>query len=157
MSRAPSTTIEFLDAVRAKLGNVSDYKAAAALGVTRATVSSWRKGKTKIGDDQAPKFAEMLELPPEYVFATIAAERAKRTEHRRIWERLAKLAKSAHVLVALGLVSAGGMAPAPSHGSVSANDQYYDKRRRRYARVDVERRWRPERRRTIRQTVTAVA
>lgn len=153
----PRTTIEFLDAVRAKLGGVSDYRAAIALGVTRATVSSWRQSKTKIGEDKAPRVAELLELPPEYVLACVAAERAKRTELRVIWERLAKHAKSLHVLTAVGLVTIGGTHSPPAHAERSCAESVYSVKRRRWFGRGLERRRGDRRRHASRIEASAAA
>jgi transcriptional regulator with XRE-family HTH domain len=84
------TTVELLDAMRQELGGVSDYRVAIELGVTRATVSSWRQGKTKIGDEFTDKVAEILNLPPGYVLCAVNAERAK---HSHVAERFRGLAR----------------------------------------------------------------
>lgn len=110
-------SIEFLDAVRDRHGLTSDRKLAALLGIEQPRVSAVRNGRRRLDPEMAVAVAKALELPPEHVFAAVAAERAKRTEHRRIWERLAKLAKTAHVLEIMAVV---GMAAAVAHGPAGA-------------------------------------
>ncbi|HZF30018.1 MAG TPA: helix-turn-helix transcriptional regulator, partial [Gammaproteobacteria bacterium] len=102
-------SVDFLDAVRAKHGLESDRKLARFLGIDRSRMPNYRAGRRKLDPDACVAVAKALELPPEHVFAAVAAERAKRTEHRRIWERLAKLAKTAHVLVVVGVVAVGAL------------------------------------------------
>lgn len=120
----PRTTVEFLDALREKLGGVSDYRASIALGVTRAAVSGWRQGKTKIGEEQVPKIAELLELRPEYVLACVAAERAKRTDVREIWESLAKHARKLSVLGVVAFATSTVTPPHAHASEVAAQDLY---------------------------------
>jgi hypothetical protein len=54
-------------------------------------VSSWRKGKTKIGDEITDKVADILELPPGFVLCAVNAERAK---HSHVAERYRGLARA---------------------------------------------------------------
>src|SRR5262245_59542613 len=102
-------SVQFLDAVRERHGLPSDRKLAEFLGVDQPRVVAYRKGRRKLDPDACLAVAKALELPAEHVFAAIQAERAKRTEHRRVWERLAKLAKNAHVLAVVGVVGAGAL------------------------------------------------
>lgn len=134
-------SVQFLDAVRERHNIPSDNKLAQFLNLPQGRVASYRTGRRKLDQDACIRVAEALELPPEHVFAAIQAERAKRTEHRRVWERLAKLAKTAHVLAVVGVVGAGAIAPSPSHAGADAQSLYIlSNRRRRRSPVDVERR-----------------
>lgn len=133
-------SVEFLDAVRVKLGLDSDNKLARELGIERARVSAYRCGRRKLDPDAAMAVAKALELPPEHVFAAVAAERAKRTEHRAIWERLASIARNAHVLAFVGFAALSST-PAPSPAAeVAAQECIFcqigrrERRRRRRAR-----------------------
>lgn len=83
-------TQQVLDQVKKALGNVSSYRAAKELGVSRAAVSLWENGKTYMADAQAAKSAEILGLPKESIMALIAADRAKDENSRTIWTKLAK-------------------------------------------------------------------
>jgi transcriptional regulator with XRE-family HTH domain len=153
-------SVQFLDEVRTKLGLDSDNKLARELGIERARISAYRTGRRKLDPDAAVAVAKALGLPPEHVFAAVAAERAKRTEHRKIWERLAKYAKNLHVLAVVGVIGAGAITPRPAGGtSLNAGNIHYapfgDRRRRRRVLVDVDRRGRPDRRGTPRPAVAA--
>ena len=107
--------------MRKRHGLDSDRKLAKFLGINQGRVSLYRTGARKLDPEACLKVAKALELPPEHVFAAVQAERAKRTEHRRIWERLAKLAKNAHVLGAVVFVAAIGAPAAPT--ATTANVQ----------------------------------
>lgn len=102
-------SVDFLDAVRARHNIPSDNKLAQFLGMTQGRVATYRTGRRKLDQDACVRIAKALELPPEHVFASIQAERAKRSEHRRIWERLARIAKNAHVLALLMVLSIGAV------------------------------------------------
>lgn len=45
------TTTQFLDQIKARYGLPSDYALAAKLGITQSGVSSYRVGRSKLGDD----------------------------------------------------------------------------------------------------------
>lgn len=89
----PSTTIEFLDAVKAKFGIESDYALAEKLQVTRFEISNYRTGRMLLKDGDAIWIASLLELEPAYVMTCAHAEkaaRANRTEEQAVWEGLLK-------------------------------------------------------------------
>lgn len=79
------TSLEYLDAVKERLGIVSDYALAARLGITRSAVSKFQKGAV-FGDDVALTVAEILQLHPMEVIAAANAERAKTDEQKARWE-----------------------------------------------------------------------
>lgn len=107
-------SVEFLDAVRTRHGLTSDRQLAKHLKINQGRISLYRTGARKLDPEACIKVAKELGLPAEYVLASIQAERAKRTEHRRLWERLAKAARNLHVLAVVGFVGAGAVAPSPS-------------------------------------------
>lgn len=78
-------TLEYLDAVKQKLGITSDYALAARLGVTRSAVSNFQRGVGVFGDDVALTVAEILGVHPLTVIAQANAERAKTPEQRARW------------------------------------------------------------------------
>ncbi|PRG56869.1 helix-turn-helix transcriptional regulator [Burkholderia gladioli] len=79
------TTIEWLDAVKAKLDLPSDYAAAKVLGVTRSTVSAYRNGKSTFDEDTCFRVAEILDVRAFEVVAATHAERARDDRHRAFW------------------------------------------------------------------------
>ena len=78
-------TIEYLQAVKTRLGITSDYALAKALRVGHSTICSYRAGRSRIDDDVALTIAEILDLLPIQVIATANAERAKTPEQRARW------------------------------------------------------------------------
>ena len=85
------TTIDFLDAVKARNNGASDYAVAKMLGVTQQTVSRWRVGKDFFGDSAAIKVADKLKIDPRYVVACAHAERAKGDDEKAVWLGIAGL------------------------------------------------------------------
>ncbi|KVC55115.1 hypothetical protein WT10_32615 [Burkholderia stagnalis] len=81
------TTVEWLDAVKARLDLPSDYAAAKILGVTRQAASGWRNGRQTFDDEVCLRVAEILELDPFEVLATVKIERIKDAERRAVWTR----------------------------------------------------------------------
>lgn len=84
------TTIEFLDAVKVKLGIASDYALAKQLGFPLSTVSNYRTGRRALDDDAALVIATALECHPLQVIAAANAERAKTDEQRQRWSSVAE-------------------------------------------------------------------
>lgn len=98
------TTATLVRAYKARTGIESDYAMAKRLGITRQTASGYATGKHTLSNDVALKVAAELGLEPGYVLACMAAERAKRTEVREAWERVAKrMAHAAVFVMCLGL------------------------------------------------------
>ena len=98
-------TVRTLERVAKKLGDVSDYKAAQALGVTRQAVSQWRNNNNYMNDGPAVKAAEILGERPETILALIAADRTDDPATKKIWTNLAKQLRAtaaATTLAALG-------------------------------------------------------
>lgn len=99
------TTVDFLDAVKARHALPSDYSLAPVLGITRAEVSRLRNRKSALGDSTALQVAKLLDIDPAQVIASAHAERAKHPEEKAVWqsitERLAGLAVCVLIGVAL--------------------------------------------------------
>ena len=129
----PSTTVEFLDAIRVKHGLPSDYAARKLLGVSRAAISNYRTGKSLFGDDVALKAAVLLDLDPGYVLACIHAERTKRPQVRDAWEKVARglAASLAAVFVGVSSPSPSQASPPPSSAAENSTVYIMSKRRRR--------------------------
>lgn len=88
----------YLDEAKERGIAKNDSDIARKLEVTPQAVSKWRKGDDAPAEDTAARLAEMLGKPE--VMAECAAARAKTPEGRRMWERLAKIAAAAVVVVA---------------------------------------------------------
>lgn len=78
-------TIEYLQAVKSRLGITSDYALAAKLGITRSAISKLQQGGVSFSDDVALSVAEILGVHPFTVIAQANAERAKTPEQRARW------------------------------------------------------------------------
>lgn len=83
------TTLEFLEAMRAKLGGISDYAIAKELHVTRAAVSRYRNGQSGFDDETAIRVARILDIDPACVLLAAHAERCKAPEARNVFVALA--------------------------------------------------------------------
>jgi hypothetical protein len=59
------------------------------------------------------------------VFAEVQAERAKRTEHRRVWQRLAKAAKQLPLVCVVGLVASTSMPTSSRATSLNVENIHY--------------------------------
>lgn len=129
-------TGEFLDAVKARHALPSDYALAKRLGWTPQRISGYRTKYRELDDDGCIQIAAELELPPAYVMACIAAERAKDAEIKRHWLAAAKLLKTGTAAVILATVMALSQ-NAPRAESVQQNRlteraiHYAQSRRRR--------------------------
>lgn len=100
----------------------SDNAGAIALGVTRATVSSWKQGK-----NAEIQYIEQMALEigdsPETWSALVMAERSNSEAEKAAWKRIAQKLASVAMALALGVgfasprdaqASAGGFDAAPS-------------------------------------------
>lgn len=67
----------------------NDAELAKKLGISRASVSEWRAGKSTPNDDQAVKLAELLGKDAGELLAECGAARAKTPATRQAWERIA--------------------------------------------------------------------
>ncbi|MDE2469468.1 MAG: helix-turn-helix transcriptional regulator, partial [Bradyrhizobium sp.] len=86
--QVPSTTIEFLDALKAKRGWTSDYQLWKGMGWKQTTVSSYRSGRAAIAGRHAVQIAEELGLPHAYVLACGNIEREKDPGVSRAWKAI---------------------------------------------------------------------
>lgn len=87
----------YLDEAKERGIAKNDSDIARKLEVTPQAVSKWRKGDDAPAEDTAARLAEMLGKPE--VMAECAAARAKTPEGRRAWERLAKIAAAAMIIL----------------------------------------------------------
>lgn len=96
MSDQVPTSVEILDTVRRRLGEVeglagpvSDYRVAQVLGIKQPTISEIRRGKTTLGAPTLVKIAEVLRVPAAWLLACVQAERAQNEGLRRLWTEAA--------------------------------------------------------------------
>ncbi|HDR8859331.1 TPA: helix-turn-helix domain-containing protein [Burkholderia territorii] len=79
------TTVDWLDAVKARLDLPSDYAAAKALGVTRGAVSKYRNQQSVFDEKTAIRVAEILGVDPFEVIAAAHAESSRDDRTKAIW------------------------------------------------------------------------
>lgn len=79
------TTVQWLDAVKARLDLPSDYAAAKALNVTRSAVSKYRLGRSVFDEKTCIRVAEILGVDPLEVIASARVESAKDAQTRNVW------------------------------------------------------------------------
>jgi hypothetical protein len=122
-----NTTIEFLDAVKAKRGLASDYALANYLGESHQRISNYRVKRSFLDDSMAVKVAEALEIDPLYVIASVHAERAKKESEKKVWtdilEKLGGIAAS----VVIGLALTALPSPDAFASAQNSHSVYYVK------------------------------
>lgn len=135
----PATTVEFLDALKARKGLSTDYQLFKALGWKQTTVSSYRRGRSAMAGPHAIRVADELGLPREYVLACMEAERENNDQVADVWRELAHRLRgiAASILLALllgvGLLGyaktalAAGFAALPVVPATSSHCIYYVK------------------------------
>lgn len=97
------TAAEWLDLARDRAGLPSDYAVAKHLGITTQAVSKLRAGTIGFTEETATALAELAGADPVTVYAEVKATRAKRTEQRAFWARVARgLAAGIILLVSVG-------------------------------------------------------
>lgn len=85
----------------------NDSDTARKIGVTRASISDWRNGRTTPNDDQAVKLAALLGKDPGEILAECGAARAKSPETRRAWERIAAKMAASSITVCVLIIGIG--------------------------------------------------
>ncbi len=133
------TTNDFLNAVKANTGAVSDYVLAQKLGLTRAAISKYRNNKSILDDEVCLKVARILDIDAGIVLTAIHAERAKTTEEKTAWtalfESLGGMAAALVVGVMLSVPTdasaSAGATPKTSHNS-NLNIHYTKRRSKRH-------------------------
>lgn len=88
------TSREFLKRLARKLAApdappLTDYALAEQLGVTRAAMSNYQRGRDHPGEAVQLRMAELLGERPEFVMTCIAATKARTPAGRRAWLRAA--------------------------------------------------------------------
>lgn len=140
-------TCEFLDALKARYCLPSDYALAKKLGLTHQTVSKYRLGKDFLGDSTALRVAELLEIDPAIVIASVHAERSKIAAEKAVWESIIERLGGAAAAVLLGIGLAGSPGPAAAADltvNPGGNTHYANRRRAKVQKrgfVDVFTDW----------------
>lgn len=122
-----NTTIEFLDAVKAKHCLTSDYALSKFLCESNQRISNYRVKRSFLDDSMAVKVAEALEIDPLYVIASVHAERAKKETEKKVWtdilEKLGGIAAS----VVIGFAACALPSPDAFAGASGVHSVYYVK------------------------------
>lgn len=120
-----TTTIDYLDALKAKTGAPSDYALAKILNVSRACVSRYRNGLGYFDDEICLKVASILELPEIEVLLNVHAERSTsplvKASLSTFLKQLATTAAVCLITTGINLVSPS---PAYAEAVASTNPQY---------------------------------
>lgn len=114
------TNAEFLDLARERAGLTSDYQLAQRLGITRQYVSKIRAETVPIPEPVADQLGELIGIDGGVVYAEMMAARAKRTDVKVFWERVARSLAATLAAVFIG-VSVG----VPDASARAANGSGY--------------------------------
>lgn len=115
------TTIDFLNDLNSKLGDASDYRVAKELGVTKATVSTWRVGKGTMGEDAALRVADLLGEDPKFVLACVLAERSKSKKAKQVLRQIADGLRRTAAAIAIAIAGFLGVSHAPPARAASVD------------------------------------
>jgi hypothetical protein len=88
-----SVSIDLLDAFKAAMGGVSDYRAAKLIGVSQPTVSKIRQGETRWPPERVLSLCEMADLDAVDWLLRWHRERAKCDKEKAVFDTvLARMA-----------------------------------------------------------------
>ena len=130
-----TTTIEYLDQIKAKTGITSDYGLHKLLGTSKTTISNYRNGHNYFDDDMCLKVASILGLPDIEVVLNVHAERSQnpiiKASFSDVLKRIATTAAMCLFVTGLNLLQ-----PAPALASAGfeggpGNIHYAKTKRRR--------------------------
>lgn len=79
------TTLDWISALKNKVGISSDYGIAKFLGISSRTISSYRTGRTHFSEEIAALVAGYLEIHPSIVVASAGYERAAHDDEKAVW------------------------------------------------------------------------
>jgi len=120
------TTVDVLEALKAKTGAPSDYALHKILGVTRQAISTYRTNTSTFSDEMCLKVSSILEVDPCLILAIAYAERSANVEVKAAWktalERISGVA--AMCLIATG-ITAFQPAPALASETINTTDDLY--------------------------------
>jgi len=83
-------TVEYLDAVKARLELPSDYQLAKVLGVTTQSITQYRSGRSALGIETAMKAGEILRVDGHKIYADGQIERAKNSAQSDFWREISE-------------------------------------------------------------------
>lgn len=83
-------TLEYVDAVKKRIGKDSDYAVAKALQMRASTIAGYRARGGQMDDEIAAKVANVLGIHPGLVILDMHRERAKSPEEVGIWQEIYK-------------------------------------------------------------------
>lgn len=118
------TTIEFLDELKARKGGISDYAVAKILGVTQQTISKYRVGKDYLGDSTAIRVAQLLEIDPAIIIASVHAERSKSEQEKAVWREIFEKLGGVAASVVIGIAAYSLPVQPVQAASISAESMY---------------------------------
>lgn len=81
-------TLEYLDAIKQRIGKDSDYAVAKALNIRESTIAGYRKRGGQMDDEIAAKAAAVLGIHPGLVILDMHRERAKTPAERTLWQEI---------------------------------------------------------------------
>ncbi|TFW09456.1 hypothetical protein E4K72_05950 [Oxalobacteraceae bacterium OM1] len=83
-------SVDYLTLAKRRLCIESDYALAAALSITRASVSQLMRQRTTMSDETAVKVARILDLPEGLVLVHAHGERERNPDVKAAWTQLAQ-------------------------------------------------------------------
>lgn len=98
------TSIEFLNAVKARTGAASDYALAKTLNTSRAVICNYMTKNRPMSDEISLKVASILEIDPYIVLAAVHAEHAKTEAEKTAWTVLFERLGGVAAAIALGIM-----------------------------------------------------
>lgn len=107
----------------------NDAELAKQLGLSRASVSEWRSGKSTPNDEQAVRLANLLGKDAGELLAECGAARAKSPETRKAWERIAARMAASSITVCALIIPFGYSGEARSD---QINNLLFSELRRRF-------------------------
>ena len=104
-----------IDRAKSRAGIESDYRLAKVLGITQASVSTWRMGKSLPNEKVIQQLAALSGDDADLIAAQIQAERSKDPEAKSLWLRVAARmaggASTAILSLLISIVLIAGFAP----------------------------------------------
>lgn len=120
------TVDQLLDAVKTRHKIGSDYKLAQFLGMTDSAIRNYRHKRSLPDEVACVKIAQALDLDGDVLAAQIQAQRARDTDTKAFWQRLAARLETgaSHVglLMIAAMVSIAGYAPNAEATALSPTD-----------------------------------